>query len=78
MKENVFKISSLFLISISMLLSLIAFNKITATDQRINRMNYEYQLVVEDNIVKIFDGNRYVGKALLQGELNELIISDNQ
>ena len=78
MKENVFKISSLFLIAVSMLLSLISFNKITATDERINRMNYEYQLVVEDNIVKIFDGNRYVGKALLQGELNELIISDNQ
>lgn len=78
MNENVFKIGYLFLIATSIVLSIVTFNKITATDERINRLNYEYQLVVEDNIVKVFDGNRYVGKALLQGELNELIISDNQ
>lgn len=78
MKDNILKISYLILIAMSITLSLITFNKITTTDQRINRMNYEYQLVIEDNNVKVFDGNRYVGKALLQGELNELIISDNE
>lgn len=38
----------------------------------------EYQFIVEDNNVNVYDGNRCVGKIALDGSLKTLINKDNE
>jgi hypothetical protein len=78
MKEKQIQIAIIVSAILSLMISCVAFNMIKNVNERINRSNYEYQLIVEDDSVKIFEGNRYVGTALLEGQLSDLIIEDNQ
>ena len=47
-------------------------------NNRVNRANVEYQFVVTDSTMTVFDGNRYVGTVKIQGQLDSLIIADNE
>lgn len=78
MKEKIMQTIIITLVILSLIISTISLSMVFSTNKRIDRMNYEYQMVVEDDSVKIFDGSRYVGTTLLEGELNEMIIEDNQ
>ena len=46
--------------------------------QKNNRADIEYQLIVIDDSIILYDQNRIVGKVKLEGELDNLIINDNQ
>lgn len=46
--------------------------------QRIDRQNLEYQMIIEDDSIIIFDRDRFVGKVELQGQLDSLMIKDNE
>jgi hypothetical protein len=78
MKEKQIQIAIIVSAILSLMISCVAFNMIKNVNERIDRSKYEYQLIVEDDSVKIFEGNRYVGTALLEGQLSDLIIEDNQ
>jgi hypothetical protein len=78
MKEKEIKIAIIVSTILSLIISCVAFNMIKNVNERIDRASYEYQLIVEDDSVKIFEGNRYVGTASLEGQLGDLIIADNQ
>jgi hypothetical protein len=41
------------------------------------RTNCEYQFVVIDRNIKVFDGNRVVGTVPIEGQLDSLINADN-
>jgi hypothetical protein len=43
-----------------------------------DRANVEYQFVVTDSTITVWDDNRWVGTVKLEGQLDSLIISDNQ
>lgn len=45
--------------------------------RRVDRMNYEYQLVIENDSIMIFDKTRPVGKVKLEGDLETLLVQDN-
>ncbi len=46
--------------------------------ERIDRINVEYQFVVTDDSLSVYDANRYVGSTMLEGGLEHLINNDNQ
>ena len=46
-------------------------------DDRLNRMAVEYQFVVTDSTMTVYDGSRVVGDVRIEGELNDLINADN-
>lgn len=48
------------------------------TNERIDRANVEYQFVVTDHTITVFDRNRIVGTVELEGQLDSLIAADNQ
>lgn len=53
-------------------------NKVEERIERLNRMTVEYQIVITDTIVSVYDNNRFVGDIQLEGELKSLINNDNQ
>lgn len=63
---------------IGLYVSLYTINRVESINDRLDRANTEYQMVVEDDSVIIFDRERYIGKVRLQGQLDSLIIIDNQ
>lgn len=40
--------------------------------------NPEYQFIVVDDSIIVYDGNREVGTVKLQGQLDSLIVDDNE
>ena len=78
MKEKEIQIAIIVSTILSLIISCVAFSMIRNVNKRIDRASYEYQLIVEDYSVKIFEGNRYVGTESLEGQLGYLIIADNQ
>lgn len=53
-------------------------NKVEERIERLNRMSVEYQIVVIDSVVSVYDNNRFVGEVHLEGELKHLINNDNK
>jgi hypothetical protein len=53
-------------------------NTLSAINDRVDRANVEYQFVVEDSDLIVYDGNRVVGRVKIEGQLEELITEDNQ
>lgn len=45
---------------------------------RYGRADVEYQFVVTDDSLTVFDKDRVVGTVKLEGQLDSLIINDNQ
>lgn len=78
-KLILFTVSTFSLLLIGMIWTVMYVNAKTlgSVEERLNRFNSEYQMVVTDSNVTIFDANRVVGTVRLEGELNDLITSDN-
>jgi len=45
---------------------------------RLNRANAEYQFVLSQDSITVFDNNRFVGTVRLEGQLDSLMIVDNE
>ena len=56
----------------------ICFDALEGVNNRLDRANSEYQFVVEDSDLIVYDGNRVVGRVKIEGQLEELITEDNQ
>jgi hypothetical protein len=50
---------------------------LNAVNERIDRQNMEYQLIIDDDSIIIFDKERPVGKVKCQGQLDSLLVEDN-
>jgi hypothetical protein len=51
---------------------------LNALRERVDRNNYEYQIVIEDNnTIIVFDKERHVGTVKLEGALDSLLTADN-
>ena len=77
-KDRIFTLVITIFLLIGFVVSLYTVNRIDLISDRLDRANTEYQMVVEDDSVIIFDRERYIGKVRLQGQLDSLIIIDNQ
>ena len=62
----------------SIYLSFRSINTLESINARIDRDNVEYQFVVTDSTITVWDDNRFVGTVKLQGELDSLIVADNE
>jgi hypothetical protein len=62
---------------IGLYLSLKITKDLNAVNDRINRQNSEYQLVIDHDSIILFDKNRPVGKVKLEGDLQVLLMEDN-
>lgn len=47
-------------------------------NNRLDRVNVEYQFVVTDDSISVYDDNRVVGTVKIEGQLDSLIIADNK
>jgi Ca2+/Na+ antiporter len=48
------------------------------TSERIDRANVEFQIVVEDSTITVWDRETFIGRVKLQGELDSLMVDVNQ
>jgi hypothetical protein len=55
-----------------------SFGTLENINSRLDRANVEYQFVVTDTIITVYDANRIVGSVKLEGQLDSLIIADNE
>ena len=82
MKNNLSCIISLSITGLIALCSLyLSFRGVETLDSinnRMDRSNVEYQFVVTDSKITVWDDNRWVGTVELQGQLDSLITFDNQ
>ena len=78
MKDKIFTLCIVLFLVAGLYFSLQTNKTLQSINQRLDRQNMEYQMVVEDDSIIIFDKNRFVGKVKIQGQLNNLIIEDNQ
>lgn len=46
-------------------------------DDRLTRMDVEYQFIVTDTTMTVYDNSRVVGSVPIEGHLNNLINADN-
>ena len=53
-------------------------NALENINDRLDRNSVEYQFVVTDTLMTVYDHNRVVGTVRIEGELENLIIADNQ
>lgn len=78
---NKFQVKTLLLISYIFLATFagcLIYVVYFATVSNNERKNCEYQFVVIDRDIKVFDGNRVVGVVPIEGQLDSLIIADNR
>ena len=71
-------ISLAILLTVSLYFSYQSLQTIQALNNRIDRANAEYQFVVTDSTMTVFDQNRVVGTVKLEGQLDSLVVADNQ
>lgn len=73
-------ITFVFIMFLTLIAIILLFNvrELKEINNRLNRANVEYQLVVEDRDIVIYDKNRFVGRVRLQGQLDSLLREDNQ
>lgn len=62
----------------SLYLSFRGVQTLDSINNRMDRANVEYQFVVTDSTITVWDDNRWVGTVKLEGQLDSLIISDNE
>ena len=65
-------------VALGMYFSVQTSENLKSLQERLDRQSTEYQLVVEDDSIIVFDKERLVGKVKLQGQLDSLLIDDNQ
>jgi hypothetical protein len=77
MKDKILSGLIFLFVLIGLYLSLKITRDLNAVNDRINRQNFEYQLVIDDDSIILFDKNRPVGKVKLEGDLEVLLKEDN-
>ena len=77
MKDYILIPISIFLVLCCYLLFR-SFGTLENINDRLDRANVEYQFVVTDTIITVYDDNRIVGSVKLEGQLDSLIIADNE
>lgn len=78
-KGIVIAVGCMFALCIILLFTSIqTLNKVDERIERVNRMSVEYQIVVIDSVISVYDNNRFIGEVQLEGELESLINNDNQ
>lgn len=76
---NQFKSLALYaFILVCLYLSIRCIYTLENINNRLDRANTEYQFVVEDRDIIVYDRNRLVGRVKLQGQLYSLLREDNQ
>ena len=78
MKDKIFTLCIVLFLVAGLYFSVKTTSTLQSINQRLDRQNIEYQMVVEDDSIIIFDKNRFVGKVKIQGQLDSLILEDNQ
>lgn len=68
---------SLLLLGVMWTVIYVTSKTLGSVEDRFDRLNTEYQMVVTDSTVTVFDANRVVGTVKLEGELCDLMVSDN-
>jgi hypothetical protein len=77
MKDTILTGIIFLFVLIGLYLSLKITRDLNAVNERINRQNFEYQLVIDHDSIILFDKNRPVGKVKLEGDLEVLLMEDN-
>ena len=61
------------------IVSIYIVNRIGSINDRLDRANVEYQFIIDDkDSIIVFDKERIVGRVKLEGQLDSLMIDDNE
>lgn len=77
MKDNILSFLIVLLLLVGLFISFNTVREMNNITHRIDRSNYEYQLVIQNDSIMVFDKNRPVGKVKLEGELKNLLVEEN-
>lgn len=77
MKDKIFTICIALFLLLGLYFSVKNTAEIKSIKERMDRQDVEYQLIIEDDSLIIFDKDRFVGKVKCQGQLDSLLIEDN-
>jgi hypothetical protein len=75
MKNYAILILILTTLLISVFIQIITIHNI---NNRFDRINVEYQFIVTDNTITVYDKNNVIGTVKLEGQLDSLLIDYNQ
>jgi hypothetical protein len=75
MKNYAILILILATLLISVFIQIITIHNI---NNRFDRINVEYQFIVTDNTITVYDKNNVIGTVKLEGQLDSLLIDYNQ
>jgi hypothetical protein len=67
---------SLICLSLYMGWKIISFQK--EISERVDRANVEFQIVVEDSTITVWDKETFIGRVKLEGQLDSLMVDVNQ
>ena len=67
-----------FLFSLCLYLSYRSIKTMESINNRVDRANVEYQFVITDSLITVYDANRVVGTVKIEGQLDSLITADNE
>jgi|688.fasta_scaffold189662_4 hypothetical protein len=77
-KDNIITLAIVIFLLVGLYLSMKITSDLNALRERVDRNNYEYQIVIEDNnTIIVFDKERHVGTVKLEGALDSLLTADN-
>lgn len=78
-RDRIFTIAIAIFLLIGLYVSLYIIKRVDLITDRLDRANTEYQFIIdeEDSII-VFDKERYVGSVKLEGQLDSLMIKDNE
>ncbi len=78
MKDKILTGLIFLFVLIGLYLSLKITKDLNTVNQRIDRINMEYQIVSTDDSIFVYDDNRYVGGIRSEGQLDSLMTEDNK
>ena len=79
MKDKIFTLLIAAFLLVGLYFSITLNDNLISLRDRVDRQNVEYQFVISDkDSITVFDKERFVGVVKLQGQLDSLIIKDNQ
>ena len=78
-KDRIFTIVIAIFLLISLYVSLYIIKRVDGINDRLDRANTEYQFIIDDeDSIIVFDKERLVGSVKLEGQLDSLMIKDNE
>lgn len=67
-----------FMCTLCCIIAIVSLRTLDKINERLDRKSVEYQFVVTDTMMTVFDGSNVVGTVKIQGQLDSLLVDYNE